>query len=100
MAAAINDFDGTQPVLRQSPPIFPFSTRTTGTPKAAAAAATVSPPAPAPMTQMSGVNISAMTSLAHARSSGTRRIARTQSLCQDWNEREHAERRERRDELP
>ena len=56
LAAAIRDFDGTQPVLRQSPPILACSMRTTGTPKAAAAAATVSPPEPAPITQMSGVN--------------------------------------------
>ena len=53
-------FDGTQPVLRQSPPILCFSISTTGTPNAAAAAATDRPPEPAPITQMSGVRISAM----------------------------------------
>src|SRR6266481_3588818 len=60
LPAAISDFEGTQPVLRHSPPILPFSTSTTGTPKAAAAAATERPPEPAPMTQMSGVNRSGM----------------------------------------
>ena len=59
-AAASSAFDGTQPVLRQSPPILPFSTSTTGTPNAAAAAATDNPPDPAPMTQMS-VLISSVT---------------------------------------
>ena len=54
-AAAISAFDGTQPALRHSPPILPFSTNTTGTPKAAAAAATERPPDPPPITQMSGV---------------------------------------------
>ena len=57
LAAAISAFDGTQPVLRHSPPILPFSISTTGTPNAAAAAATDSPPEPAPMTQMSGVRV-------------------------------------------
>ena len=33
LAAAISAFDGTQPVLRHSPPILPFSISTTGTPK-------------------------------------------------------------------
>jgi len=36
-----------------------FSISTVGTPKAAAAAATDRPPEPAPITQMSGVRISA-----------------------------------------
>ena len=62
LAAAISDFEGTQPVLRHSPPILPFSTSTTDTPKAAAAAATERPPEPAPMTQISGVKHSAMLS--------------------------------------
>ena len=53
LAAAISAFDGTQPELRQSPPILPFSISTTGTPNAAAAAATERPPEPAPITQMS-----------------------------------------------
>src|SRR5690606_6110484 len=53
--AAISALDGTQPWLRQSPPMRPFSTSTTETPNAAAAAATERPPEPAPMTQMSGV---------------------------------------------
>src|SRR5665647_1385917 len=39
LAAASKAFDGTQPVLRQSPPILCRSIRTVGTPKAAAAAA-------------------------------------------------------------
>src|SRR5665213_4040692 len=38
LAAASSDFEGTQPVLRQSPPILCRSISTTGTPKAAAAA--------------------------------------------------------------
>src|SRR5215472_5934071 len=60
--AAISAFDGTQPVLRHSPPILFFSTNTTDTPNAAAAAATERPPEPAPMTQMSGCKRSAMPS--------------------------------------
>ena len=52
-AAAINAFDGKEPLLRLSPPILPFSMSTTGTPMAAAAAAAASPPAPAPITQIS-----------------------------------------------
>src|SRR3954462_11488233 len=60
VAAAISDLDGTQPVLRPSPPIRPFSTSTTGTPKAAAAAATERPPEPPPITQMSGRKTSTM----------------------------------------
>jgi len=60
--AAISDFEGTQPKLRQSPPMRPFSTSTTGTPNAAAAAATDRPPEPAPMTQMSGFSSSGMPS--------------------------------------
>jgi hypothetical protein len=58
--AASSDFEGTQPVLRQSPPILYRSISTTGTPKAAAAAATDKPPEPPPMTQMSGLSVSAM----------------------------------------
>src|SRR6266446_7087221 len=60
LPAAISDFEGTQPVLRHSPPILPFSISTTGTPKAAAAAATTRPPEPAPMTQRSVLMRSAM----------------------------------------
>ena len=60
LAAASSAFDGTQPVLRQSPPILCLSISTAGTPKAAAAAATDKPPEPAPITQMSGVSVSAM----------------------------------------
>src|ERR1022692_833817 len=60
LAAASKAFDGTQPVLRQSPPILCRSTSTTGTPKAAAAAATDKPPEPPPITQMSGLRVSAM----------------------------------------
>src|SRR6266508_6530034 len=62
LPAAISDFEGTQPVLRHSPPILAFSINTTGTPKAAAAAATERPPEPAPITQMSGVSRSTMSS--------------------------------------
>src|SRR5262245_65866665 len=64
LAAAISAFDGTQPVLRHSPPSLPFSMSTTETPKAAAAAATDRPPEPAPITQMSGVRRSAISCLA------------------------------------
>src|SRR6516165_8533815 len=53
-AAASNDFEGTQPKFRQSPPIAPRSTSTTSAPICAAPAATASPPDPAPMTQRSG----------------------------------------------
>src|SRR5436189_4737989 len=59
LPAAISDLEGTQPVLRHSPPILPRSMSTTGTPNAAAAAATERPPEPAPITQRSGVKISA-----------------------------------------
>src|SRR5262249_59279610 len=59
-AAATSAFEGTQPVLRHSPPILSFSINTTDTPNAAAAAATERPPEPAPMTQMSGCKRSAM----------------------------------------
>src|SRR2546423_9999360 len=62
LPAAIRDFEGTQPVLRHSPPILPFSMSTTGTPNAAAAAATERPPEPAPITQISGVRRSGMLS--------------------------------------
>src|SRR5690606_12276613 len=58
LAAASRAFEGTQPVLRQSPPILCFSISTVETPKAAAAAATDRPPEPAPITQMSGVSVS------------------------------------------
>src|SRR5262249_7846538 len=60
LPAAKSALEGTQPLLRQSPPIRAFSTSTTGTLRVAAAIATDSPPAPAPMTQMSGVSNSAM----------------------------------------
>src|SRR6266571_8634779 len=72
LPAAISDFEGTQPVLRHSPPILPFSISTTGTPKAAAAAATDRPPEPAPITQRSGVRISV---IAHSLGGGGRRGA-------------------------
>ena len=62
LPAAISAFEGTQPVLRHSPPILSFSINTTDTPNAAAAAATERPPEPAPMTQMSGCKRSAMPS--------------------------------------
>ena len=61
LAAASSAFDGTQPVLRQSPPILCLSISTIGTPKAAAAAATDRPPDPPPITQISGLRVSAMT---------------------------------------
>src|SRR5947207_15816060 len=60
LAAANKAFDGMQPVLRQSPPILRRSISTVGTPNAAAAAATDNPPGPPPITQMSGVSVSAM----------------------------------------
>src|SRR5689334_3446030 len=55
-AAAISALEGTHPVLRQSPPILPFSMRITETPSWAAAAATVRPPDPAPITHRSARN--------------------------------------------
>src|SRR5690606_21071755 len=45
---------------RRSAPILPFSTSTTGTPKAAAPAATATPPAVPPSTQMSGLSVVAI----------------------------------------
>src|SRR6478752_7512067 len=57
LATASNAFDGTQPVLRQSPPILPRSINTVGTPKAAAAD---NPPGPPPITQISGAIVSVM----------------------------------------
>src|SRR5262245_43600261 len=62
LPAATRDLEGTQPVLRHSPPILPFSMSTTGTPNAAAAAATERPPEPAPITQISGVRRSGISS--------------------------------------
>ena len=49
-AAAISALEGTQPWLRQSPPISPASIRVTLAPICAAPEATDSPAAPAPMT--------------------------------------------------
>src|ERR1044071_9882834 len=54
-AAAISDFEGTQPQFRQSPPISPRSTSTTSRPSWAAPAATTRPAEPPPTTQTSGV---------------------------------------------
>src|SRR4051812_13698812 len=72
----------------------PFSTSTTGTPKAAAAAATESPPDPAPITQMSGVRTS--TTKAPVAVSGEpgrmRRRAGAPSFHYDRDERDGAER--------
>src|SRR5262245_5973813 len=115
LAAAISDFEGTQPVLRHSPPILFFSTNTTGTPKAAAAAATERPPEPAPMTQMSGCRRSAMASPGDARGktrivdrhgsriiralARVRRRARAQPLHRHRNERQNAERHEGAEKL-
>src|SRR5262245_23891850 len=109
LAAAISAFDGTQPVLRHSPPSLPFSMSTTETPKAAAAAATDRPPEPAPITQMSGVKQSAISCLdsTTAASPGARRssqrtgdaCARLQPLHDHRNQRENAERRERGQKL-
>src|SRR5690606_36637353 len=59
-AAAIRAFDGTQPALRQSPPICRRSMSTTGTPRAAAAAATDRPAEPAPTMHRSGRKVSVM----------------------------------------
>lgn len=49
LAQASNDFDGMQPVLRHSPPIFPLSIRATSRPSCTAPAAMERPAAPAPM---------------------------------------------------
>src|SRR5215475_767609 len=116
LAAAISDFEGTQPVLRHSPPILLFSTSTTGTPKAAAAAATERPPEPAPITQMSGCKRSAMPSpgdargktrivdraasrITHYPSARVRRRPCAQPLHHHRNERENAERHEGAEKL-
>src|SRR5262245_14268117 len=109
LAAAISDFDGTQPVLRHSPPRLPLWMSATETPKAAAAAATDRPPEPAPITQMSGVRQSAISRLdsTATASPGSRRSsqrtgdarARLQPLHHHRNERENAERRERGEKL-
>src|ERR1019366_1910361 len=103
LAAASKAFDGTQPVLRQSPPILCRSTSTTGTPKAAAAAATDKPPEPPPITQMSGLSVSAMplmllpaiiTQISHRRAR-----ARAQSFHHYRHQGEQAERDQRADQL-
>src|SRR5262245_55195745 len=109
LAAAISAFDGTQPVLRHSPPSLPFSISTTETPKAAAAAATERPPEPAPITQMSGVKqsaISCLDSTAAASPGSPRSSQRTGDACtrlpplhDHRHERENAERRERGQKL-
>src|SRR3954463_1165165 len=92
-AAAISDFDGTQPVLRHSPPIRPFSTSTTGTPKAAAAAATERPPEPPPMTQMSGRKTSTMPL------PWRNGAARAHAPRYYWDQRKNAEQPERREQF-
>src|SRR5215510_152528 len=101
LPAAISDLEGTQPVLRHSPPILPFSMSTTGTPNAAVAAATERPPEPAPITQMSGVKTSA-TPLLACSGEGCRaraRMTRAQPLHEDRDERKRTERRECRQQL-
>ena len=55
-AASIIALDGTQPVLRQSPPINPPSIKTTFAPICTAPAATESPAEPAPITTKSASN--------------------------------------------
>src|SRR3989449_4516750 len=51
-AARMTPFDGTQPTLRQSPPIRCFSIRATFAPTAAAITAVTRPAVPAPITTM------------------------------------------------
>src|SRR5262249_3964506 len=104
LPAAISDLEGTQPVLRHSPPILPRSISTTGTPNAAAAAATERPPEPAPITQMSGLRTSATPPL--KRSGETRgalarvtRLESLQPLHNNRDQRERAEGRERGEQL-
>ena len=67
-AAASNALLGTQPVLRQSPPMRPRSISATRAPSCAAPAATDSPAAPAPMTarskSMGGVDPAGIGSIA------------------------------------
>ena len=53
LAEAISAFEGTQPKLRQSPPILWPSISTTEAPIWTAPAAVERPPEPAPMTQRS-----------------------------------------------
>lgn len=63
-AAAINAFDGTHPVQRQSPPVRSRSTRTTCAPKPAAVFAATMPAVPPPITNKSGRNALACMSCA------------------------------------
>src|SRR5690349_889283 len=58
--AASSALAGTEAELRLRPPSLPRSTTSTLAPKVAAASAAARPPAPAPMTQRSGVRISAI----------------------------------------
>src|SRR3954471_12860955 len=101
LPAAISDLEGTQPVLRQSPPILPFSISTTGTPNAAAAAATERPPEPAPITQMSGLRTSATPprGCLSERRGALARVTPPQPLQDNRDQRERAQRRERRKQL-
>src|SRR5262249_167079 len=98
-AAASSAFEGTDPVLRLSPPIASRSISTVGTPKAAAAPPAHHPPRRAPITQFSGAGVSPMppTGPARASCSGTR--ARPPIFHHDRHQREQAERDERRDQL-
>src|SRR5262249_2690761 len=120
LPAAISDFDGMQPVLRQSPPTLPFPTTTPETPKAAARAAPDSPPGPAPMTQRSGFKSSGMArrtkqegrrtpdhsakgatecSSAGRPAPAVRRRPCFEALHRDRDERQHPERHQRGEQL-
>src|SRR6185312_17473488 len=93
-AAASSAFDGTQPALRQSPPMAPRSISTTSRPSCAAPAATTSPAEPAPTMQTSGVRISVSSAVTSATTSATPAAAH-EAAVQDRHQRQHAEPQQR-----
>src|SRR5262249_24069869 len=98
-AAANSAFEGTDPVLRLSPPIASRSISTVGTPKAAAAAAADKPPRPAPITQISGVSVSPMPPTNPPYSAAGGAGAPPPIFHHDRHQREQAERDKRCDQL-
>src|SRR5262245_7152293 len=97
-AAAKSPFDGTQPVLRQPPPILLRSTKTGGTPNAAAAAATDKPPGPPPRTQISGFSISVMPLPVPSPTSNSGTRPPAPIFQHHWQQREQAKRDKRSDQ--
>src|SRR5581483_3149594 len=90
-AAAISAFDGTQPKLRQSPPMRSRSISTTSRPSCAAPEATTSPAEPPPTTQTSGVSVPLIPSV---------RLARLEVRIEDGDQRQDGEREQRDEEAP